>query len=105
MNRLAIRRLHETRRPIFNSSDGGVAPVGNQLAPSRPTVFDNITSIIGSVSQGVSSVFGALTFNKQAQMLGNVEAQRRQNNANTFVWIGGAVLLVVVLYVLVGRKK
>jgi len=107
-----VHRLNQSQSPILRNYDGGmIGPLmedgsfftsGSAPQKNSGNILANVTSIIGSLSSGVGSVFGAITAKNQNQMAQQAQAQRRGNN--WILWgIGGVILLLVVVVLM--RKK
>ncbi|MCL2132355.1 MAG: hypothetical protein FWH36_07905 [Lentimicrobiaceae bacterium] len=97
----AIRRFTYSDTPMYKHAEGeNETPTETK----NNTVLGNVTSIIGSLSNGVSSVFNALTFNKQAEMATQYQLDQKRNNTTTLMWVFGGVALVVAAYFLLRKK-
>ena len=94
-----VNRLNQSESPLFLHAEGDNT---QDKKEKNANVLGNVTSIIGSLSSGVSSVFNALAFKKQAEMANQANLNDRRNNWTIWL-VGGAILLVVVLILM--RKK
>ena len=92
----AIISIGSQPKPIWRNADG------DTNTATKKDIWGNVASIFGSVSNGVSSVFGSLTTRNQLQMQQNELAyQQQQKASNTVMWvIGGVVVLVVIVLLL-----
>jgi len=87
---------------VTDAQKAGTTVTNPNVQNNSKNVLGNVTSIIGSLSSGVSSVFNALAFKKQAEMANQANLNDRRNNWTIWL-VGGAILLVVVLILI--RKK
>jgi len=101
----AILSIGSQSKPIWRHVTG-VQKTEVEQTTTKPTkdIWGNVSSIFGSVSTGISSIFGSLTSRNELQMQQNaLAAQQQQKAGQTVMWVvGGVVLLVVV--VLIMRK-
>lgn len=95
----AIRTITRSQTPIWRHADTAIT-----TSAPKTDVLGNVTSIIGSVSQGLSSVFGSLTMNKQYEMQQQQQQQQQKQSNKTWLWIVGGLVLVVVAFVILKRK-
>ena len=88
-----VNRFNQSQPPMYVNANG--------------EIFSNVTSIIGDLSNGLGSIFGAIQSKNQKQMLELQQQQQQyllsQKNNNWVIWAVGGLVVVVVLVLLLRK--